>query len=163
MSPGNLRVLLENGVDVSFTNGEGIPTLVAVATHAWSRGRSLDASGWLYKFRLLLGCPGVDVNVADPDGETALSVLSRSCYSDVVSLMLSRGSDVFSCDKSHLNTCLHWAAKYGRVQVLRVLLKSAPSLADCRNAKGQVPLDLAKLFAHAEVELELLRLKKHKK
>lgn len=86
MSPENLRVLLEHGMTLSRV--DGMPALVALATHAWNRGRAMDPRGWLYKFQLVLGSKGAQVNATDGDGETALSVLSRSCYADVVALLL---------------------------------------------------------------------------
>ncbi len=154
MSPENLRCLLENGMVALPPNSGPVPSLVALATYAWTKGRGADDRGWVYRFRLALtGATKEAVNVADADGETALSVLARSSYAEVVDLLLAHGASPDCRDKGSLNTPLHWACKYGHPNTVRLLLRCSDVMAV--NAAGETPLDLAKKNACAQVELEL--------
>lgn len=154
MSPENLRVLLECGMP-ALPPSVPVPSLVALATYAWSKGRGADDRGWLYRFRLALtGVSKEAVNMADADGETALSVLARSSYADVVELLLLNGANPECRDKALANTPLHWACKYGHCATVRLLLRYCDVLA--KNAAGETPLDLARKNACAQVELELM-------
>ncbi len=161
MSPENLRLLLENGMRPGSGASGGIPYIVGLATYAWTKGQSKDVRGWLYRLKLLLTLDASCVNATDADGETALSVLARSSYAEVVDLLLHCGADVKSRDKSFHNTPLHWACKYGHPGTARTLLKCSDL--NSKNAAGETPLDVAKKYARAQVELELRAVLRDKK
>jgi hypothetical protein len=164
MSPENLRVLLETGLPLG--PAEGRPCLVGVGTYAWTKGKGVDPNGWLHRITLLLNMNLLNIEAEDGDGETALSVFSRSGYTDVVQLLISRGAKLSKKDKSYQNTCLHWACQYGQPGIVRIFLnsKEGDMLVEAKNVFGKTALDLCKKYAMATCELELkAKLKRAKK
>ena len=56
---------------------------------------------------------GVDVNIKDQGGNTALHMASANGHTDIVKLLLQAKADL-SCQNSSGNTALHWAAFNGK-------------------------------------------------
>ena len=90
---------------------------------------------------------GANANVENIQGETPLHLVSRGQYStqergvSVVQLLIERGSNVDTQDKSHL-TPLHLASYYGKLEIVRVLLHHGARVYTKGNL-GQTSLHLA--------------------
>jgi hypothetical protein len=63
---------------------------------------------------------GVDVNVRDPDHNTALMVACRNCHVEVVRMLIERGADVNATNK-YSKTALDIAADWGYPTIINLL------------------------------------------
>ena len=66
---------------------------------------------------------GVDPNLKDQYGRTALQLTSRKGCLEVVKLLIKRGANVKVQDK-YSETALHWASSRGHLEVMKLLLKN---------------------------------------
>jgi len=100
---------------------------------------SIDMNYGKPEITLALIQAGADVNVADWDGNTALSIAMTESSNQVVEALLKKGADPNSL--VHNERPLHVAAEYGFDETIKVLLRygADPTL---RNAGGQTPLDV---------------------
>ena len=95
--------------------------------------------------RLLLAhSVGVNVNIHNQYGETALHWASKEGNLDVIIMLLDAGANVDICDGDG-NSPLHWASEYGHVDVMKLLLSRGASLFTV-NSDGHTPHQLAILI-----------------
>jgi ankyrin repeat protein len=85
------------------------------------------------------------VHVHDRDGHTALHAASAMDHSDVVRLLLERGSGATIQDFEG-NTPLHLAVDAGAIASVRILLESGNADPTIRNNAEQTPLDLVEML-----------------
>ncbi|KZN34370.1 hypothetical protein N480_22465 [Pseudoalteromonas luteoviolacea S2607] len=84
---------------------------------------------------------GVDVNIKDSDGRTALihAVLDSEPNIEIVKLLLRLGANVDHQDDCQHWSALHFSARDNHVDIVLVLLKSGASI-DLLDAFGNTPL-----------------------
>ena len=68
----------------------------------------------------------------------------------LVKLLIDRGADVNQHDGLEKETPLHYAAKYGNVELAKLLLK-AKADPKAKEFHGKTPLDLAKESRHQDI------------
>ena len=177
---GLVELLIERGVDVDTTNGEGALLLMAEA-------------GNIATVKLLLD-KGIDVNVRDERHAISLHHAASKLHHTVISLLLERGANVNSMNKKGCTalqetikgfesedgqmlkvtelllsndadattkdttgtTALHLAAALGRQDLVRLFLERFPEV-DSRNCKGQTALHRAAINGHVDIVALLLR------
>jgi len=83
---------------------------------------------------------GNDVNAQDSQGVSMLGYAIGANRTKVVKLLMDAKADLTSCD-SHGSSGLHYAAAYGRKELLEFLAKSLD--VSKKNAQGLTPLALA--------------------
>nr|XP_060631998.1 protein phosphatase 1 regulatory subunit 16A [Anolis sagrei ordinatus] len=83
---------------------------------------------------------GVDPNLFNEDGLTALHQCCIDDYEDIVLLLLEAGADVNACD-SELWTPLHAAATCGHLHLVQLLIRRGANLLAV-NSDGNMPYDL---------------------
>lgn len=83
---------------------------------------------------------GLDPNLYNEDGLTALHQCCIDDYGDIVELLLEAGADVNACD-SELWTPLHAAATCGHLHLVDLLVKKGANLLAV-NSDGNMPYDL---------------------
>jgi len=86
---------------------------------------------------------GKPLDAQDHKGITPLGYAVGANRIAVVKLLLDKRANPFSVDSTG-NSGLHYAAGYGRKELLEYLVKTGAS-ASQQNAKGQTPLTVAKL------------------
>ncbi|XP_036139972.1 protein HOS4 isoform X2 [Monomorium pharaonis] len=93
-----------------------------------------------------VGLKGMDVNVVDSSGRTAISYMAGNGASSMLELALSfEGVDPNLPDNEG-NTPLHFAAQAGQTECLNILLERCPDIeVDARNTLGFTPLMKAAL------------------
>lgn len=93
-----------------------------------------------------VGLKGMDVNVVDSSGRTAISYMAGNGASTMLELALSfEGVDPNLPDNEG-NTPLHFAAQAGQTECLNILLQRCPDIeVDARNTLGFTPLMKAAL------------------
>ncbi|EZA58928.1 Ankyrin repeat domain-containing protein 33B [Ooceraea biroi] len=93
-----------------------------------------------------VGLKGMDVNVVDSSGRTAISYMAGNGASAMLELALSfEGVDPNLPDNEG-NTPLHFAAQAGQTECLNILLQRCPDIeVDARNTLGFTPLMKAAL------------------
>ena len=92
---------------------------------------------------------GIDVNVHDNLGQTALIAAVSHGALDVVNELIARRADVNAADVAGW-TSLHYAAYFGAGnELIAALLKGGANI-DARNDRGITPLYFATALAHAE-------------
>lgn len=98
----------------------------------------------------LLACGGVDIDVADSRGRTALSYAAANGRDEFIKLLLRHGARVHVGDDFHV-TPLSYAAMAGHVGATKILLCEGHADAHRRDAKGSTPLSLAAKNGHGVV------------
>ncbi|KAL0118390.1 hypothetical protein PUN28_009208 [Cardiocondyla obscurior] len=93
-----------------------------------------------------VGLKGMDVNVVDSSGRTAISYMAGNGAASMLELALSfEGVDPNLPDNEG-NTPLHFAAQAGQTECLNILLQRCPDIeVDARNTLGFTPLMKAAL------------------
>lgn len=84
---------------------------------------------------------GVDVNVADSNGETMLHMAAGGGHEELVDHLIAKGASVSSQDAAG-NTPLHLAAMNGHPKCATKLLAAGASKL-IRNKEGRTPADVA--------------------
>jgi len=88
-----------------------------------------------------------DVDEQDYLGRTALHAATSSNSADCVALILDINPQVSKVTLDEKQTALHTAVRFGNVKAVALIYDAFPGCAECRNAAGQTPLDLAKDLA----------------
>ncbi|KAJ5718458.1 ankyrin [Penicillium malachiteum] len=167
-----VQILLEAGSSVECEDLQGrTPLLCAVALGseqmvkillAWGanpeckdhNGKALlSSSGALGHESLveILLYGGADVNSKDDGfGKTALSYAAWNGFKSVVDLVLEYGADPNCTDNQGWNP-LSWAAEYGHVEIVRVLLHRSAESAVNEDIYWRTPLAWAALRGHQDV------------
>uniref|UniRef100_A0A5S6QGH4 ANK_REP_REGION domain-containing protein n=1 Tax=Trichuris muris TaxID=70415 RepID=A0A5S6QGH4_TRIMR len=114
-------------------------------------------SGHLAVAGQLLSRSTLQVHIKGSKGRTALHLSASKGHYDIISLLVSQGSDVNSVDLEGW-TALHYATNAGHLDVIKFLIESG---ADPRseNIAGKVPMSLAAANNHIESLRFLLRQK----
>ena len=123
-----LRVLLKHGANPNIRNNSGeTPLHLAMSKH----NKELVT---------LLLSHGADPNLADNNGFTPLCCNTSS--HEITDLLATKGANVDHQTNQNGYYALHFAAKNGQVETLRVLLKHGAN-PNIRNNSGETPLHLA--------------------
>jgi len=109
---------------------------------------SVAGAGYTDGTRLLLD-HGVDVNLRDESGRTALIVAAEGGHAEVVRLLIARSADVDATDPLGM-TALSWGAFRGHVEVVRELTEAGADTT-IRDQDGNTALELARRMDHSEV------------
>ena len=86
---------------------------------------------------------GINLDVYNDYGYTALHLAARAGRSRNVKILLKNGVDIFITRQNKRNNAAHIAAKKGFEKVLSILLDKAPSLIATKGHNGSSPLHLA--------------------
>ena len=154
-----LRALIENGVDVNSTQGDGA-TALHWATYyndfntvkfLLDAGANIDAKNDLGVSPLWLACnngssvlvrtlldSGADPNTTLPSGETSLMTASRTGNVTVVRSLIEYGAEVNKREYTHGQTALMWAVSQQHPSVVKVLLQNGARVEDRSNVYPQV-------------------------
>jgi ankyrin repeat protein len=101
---------------------------------------------------------GVDVDVSNQNGRTALSIAAENGLVNIVDQLFDRPGkiDINVRDSRSGNTPLSWAAQEGHLEVFKSLLMNKFISPDAANSSGRTPLSLAAENGHdAIVEILL--------
>jgi hypothetical protein len=97
----------------------------------------------------------VDVNQAEPTGQTALHVAARQGHSRIVGILLRHGADVHALVPDAAQTPLHLAAREGHVKAAKRLLACGAAV-HAADVTGQTPLHVALSSEHEPLTKLLL-------
>jgi ankyrin repeat protein len=106
------------------------------------------------KVRDLLANKGVNPNMTDADGRTALIHAATAGNTPAVKLLLDAGAKATVLDKTG-NTAMHYAVERGNTEVLRMML-DAKAPPDLLNRQGATPLMVAAGRGRADIVSLLL-------
>ena len=98
-----------------------------------------SANGNNEVINILLNKDNILINEADSMKDTPLHWASIKNQTDTISLLLANGADT-KLTNSDGNTVLHYAAMYGDVNTVNVLLEADSSLASVENNEGITPI-----------------------
>jgi len=111
MEPEIIKYLVQNGADVNAQTDAGWTAL-----HYAALRNDLDIMQWMIEER------NAEVNTRDLDGTTALLLAARENHFDMVKYLLQKGADPIA-PTSDGRTLLHYAAKFGHVEIARWLVE----------------------------------------
>ena len=80
-------------------------------------------NGEIDKVKQLLEQEGIDVNVQNFEGYTALMLASMYGYADVVELLLEQEGIDVNAQNSNGYTALMWASRFGHTDIVKLLLE----------------------------------------
>jgi len=110
-----------------------------------------------YITAVLLKAKGIDVNLADIYGRTALCWAAFRGHTEIVQALLqAEGIDVNLADK-YVQTPLYWAALRGHTKTVQALLKAEGIGVNLADNYGQTPLYWAEYCGHTETVQALLQ------
>ncbi|CAL8085284.1 unnamed protein product [Calicophoron daubneyi] len=98
---------------------------------------------------------GININLSNPTGLTALHLAAKEGYVNVVSELLRRGAD-FDTPTKKGNTALHIASLAGHLEVVRLLLDAGADI-NRQSVVGFTPLYMAAQENHLDVVDLLLK------
>ena len=133
-----VRLALENGVDVNASNDKGSTALMSAGFNGHKEivGLLLDR--------------GASVDSQDVFGRTALMYSASGPFPETVRILLENGADPNIIDKSEKFTALMFAAAEGQAEVVGMLLSHGASYENT-DADGETALDFARSNGHSEV------------
>ncbi|KAG5982843.1 hypothetical protein E4U55_001250 [Claviceps digitariae] len=102
---------------------------------------------------LLLALPGVDINVRNDEGLTAVDAASRNGHLDVVKSFLVADADLRA--STHGKSTLHFAARFGHTEIVTLLLAHGADVSKLSD-HGYTPLRCAALEGHHDIVKLLL-------
>ena len=102
-----------------------------------------------------------NINILNLDKKTALHIASIRGHNEVIKYLLSKGSDIFLQSSSGHNA-LHYAAHYGKTQIVTLLLEALDShwqknLLESKDIDGNHPIHYAALYSNIEILNILIR------
>lgn len=140
-----IEVLLDAGCKVNTGCGEHrMPPLSWAAAH----GR-YEICEWLLKERK------ANVLAKDKTKRCALTMAVRNGHLKVASLLMQHGADVEQADSSG-NAPLHFAAAYGWMDCIELLLNDGKANINVRNTWNITPINIAMLMNHVGCVKQLL-------
>ena len=138
--PHAVQALLQRGFDPNTVNPNGQPALIAAL-----KAESFAAA------RLLASHPETQVNLRNPQGETALMLAALKGQEKLCRLLLERDADVNQPGW----TALHYAASAGQVVVIKLLLENHAYI-DAESPNRSTPLMMAAQYGTADAARLLL-------
>lgn len=138
--------LLERGFNVNFQDGDGLTPL----------GRAVS-EGLISVSLLLLQRRediGLDIDLEGSDGRSPLVLAVINDYVEVAGLLLDAKASIGNMDSGTDQHALTLAARYGRVEIGRLLLDANADL-EAEDGNGETPLTMAASKGHYGV-LQLL-------
>lgn len=124
-----VNALIEAGSDIRAKDDIDGATTIHIAS----------ANGNNEVINILLNKDNTLINEADSMKDTPLHWASIKNQTDTISLLLANGADT-KLTNSDGNTVLHYAAMYGDVNTVNVLLEADSSLASVENNEGITPI-----------------------
>ncbi|WP_157147767.1 ankyrin repeat domain-containing protein [Brachyspira pilosicoli] len=124
-----VNALIEAGSDIRAKDDIDGATTIHIAS----------ANGNNEVINILLNKDNTLINEADSMKDTPLHWASIKNQTDTISLLLANGADT-KLTNSDRNTVLHYAAMYGDVNTVNVLLEADSSLASVENNEGITPI-----------------------
>ncbi|WP_302279357.1 ankyrin repeat domain-containing protein [Brachyspira pilosicoli] len=124
-----VNALIEAGSDIRAKDDIDGATTIHIAS----------ANGNNEVINILLNKDNTLINEADSMKDTPLHWASIKNQTDTISLLLANGADT-KLTNSDGNTVLHYAAMYGDVNTVNVLLEADSSLASVENNEGIAPI-----------------------
>ncbi|MBW5383808.1 ankyrin repeat domain-containing protein [Brachyspira pilosicoli] len=124
-----VNALIEVGSDIRAKDDIDGATTIHIAS----------ANGNNEVINILLNKDNTLINEADSMKDTPLHWASIKNQTDTISLLLANGADT-KLTNSDGNTVLHYAAMYGDVNTVNVLLEADSSLASVENNEGITPI-----------------------
>ena len=84
---------------------------------------------------------GAEVNWADEDGRTILmhAILAENASFEIVELLIKNGANVRVCEPEQQWTALHFAAREGHSDIVKLLLENGAEV-DAKDSFGNTPL-----------------------
>lgn len=124
-----VNALIEAGSDIRAKDDIDGATTIHIAS----------ANGNNEVINILLNKDNILINETDSMKDTPLHWASIKNQTDTISLLLANGADT-KLTNSDGNTVLHYAAMYGDVNTVNVLLEADSSLASVENNEGITPI-----------------------
>ncbi|KAK6096423.1 hypothetical protein MT418_003258 [Batrachochytrium dendrobatidis] len=112
------------------------------------------SKGFTEAVKLLLGTPGIIVDITDHQKETPLFKGSYRGMQDAVKLLIDAGANVLYQDSQGW-TSVHNAASQGHKEIMQLLIASCPSCVNAQSSTGFTPLMSAAAHGH-ELIVEML-------
>ncbi|XP_028408266.1 uncharacterized protein LOC114530870 isoform X2 [Dendronephthya gigantea] len=125
-----VKFLIGQDVNLNLRDSQGMTVL-----HVAAQKSNMDI------INLLMNTYKLDVNDQDNGGWTALMWTAEGMRMDAAKCLLNWGADVNILDKEK-NTCLHWAALAGDINIMDLLLQSNVHI-DARNMFGATALHIS--------------------
>ncbi|NXW56522.1 ZDH13 Palmitoyltransferase, partial [Eurystomus gularis] len=124
-------LLLKCGADPSLIDGEGFSSL-----HLAVLFQHMPIIAYLIS-------KGQNIDTTDLNGQTPLMLAAQKAMGpEPTRFLLKFNPSLNAVDNMQKNTALHWAIASGNTSAVDLLLEAGASL-DIKNAKGEMPLDLA--------------------
>lgn len=135
-----VNALIEAGSDIRAKDDIDGATTIHIAS----------ANGNNEVINILLNKDNTLINEADSMKDTPLHWASIKNQTDTISLLLANGADT-KLTNSDGNTVLHYAAMYGDVNTVNVLLEADSSLASVENNEGITPIYYAIIVSDNDI------------
>lgn len=140
-----VNALIEAGSDIRAKDDIDGATTIHIAS----------ANGNNEVINILLNKDNTLINEADSMKDTPLHWASIKNQTDTISLLLANGADT-KLTNSDGNTVLHYAAMYGDVNTVNVLLEADSSLASVENNEGITPIYYAIIVSDNDILSSLI-------
>lgn len=140
-----VNALIEAGSDIRAKDDIDGATTIHIAS----------ANGNNEVINILLNKDNTLINEADSMKDTPLHWASIKNQTDTISLLLANGADT-KLTNSYGNTVLHYAAMYGDVNTVNVLLDADSSLASVENNEGITPIYYAIIVSDNDILSSLI-------
>ena len=115
--------------------------------------------GHLEVVQLLLQEDGIDINIANKKGRTALYLASKAGHHEVVQLILEENGIGINKVNTKGESALYWASRMGHNEVVKLLLEENGVDINKANNKGETALYPASKYGYYEVVQLLLERK----
>jgi ankyrin repeat protein len=140
-----LSILAEHGADMSKADADGGVPIHAACHFGHSECLLV----------LLANGAAKDVNLLSISGATPISICSRSGFVKCLALILDQDKADLHRSDIHGNTAVHEACRHDQWKCLLLLINRGAEI-NTKNAEGSTPLDIARVYKHADC-VRLLR------